>query len=1309
MFSCICITYAAPLTLLEESIASFLNQDYAGPKELIVLNSCVEQKLIGDFPNVRIFNLDKRPGSLGECRNLAIERANGTHILTHDSDDIFLPNFISNFAKHFADNDWIWFERQFYSLGQEIKSITHGTCNVVGYTKAAWKEIGGFPNIGCGEDRQFISKLASERKGAKIPLADEDLSFIYRWDTGSFHASGLSDDQPGQPTTNERAEKDFRDRLIRKQVKTGDIHLNPHWTRDYTGMAKAFIAKHAKIKHEPKSVCIVQLGRFGDIINILPVAKHINDTYGKPYVLCSREFSSVLEGCSYVEPYPVDLNNGQVKEAMAIARKQFRHVLQAQIWGNDWIQDKQCVSFNMEQWRMLGFLHKFREHTMIPVFDQQDRPRALAALGKARTKLGEPLLLVNVTQSHSSPFGAGPALLAKIREAFEPAFEVLDVSGLALHRIYDLLPFMEAARAIVTIDTALIHLAAATTTPVVCITNQQPWLGSVPRTAWGMTLPYDQAASEPERVINMTRIAVSCAKKEAVPMIHQSAPQRAIYHLVERHQEPVNSDLARKKRARVSWTTLYAKKELIPCHFAQYPRNALEIGDVRPLPFLKDALTFAMEQAEDHDIIMLTNDDIFLHPTLPDLLHLHVSIHEACCAQRCEFIDRAVLPETATVEQFEKHSVKHIGRDMFAFTKAWLKRKWDQIPDFILGASEYDLCLAAMIRLDKGIVSTRRNLEEVIPPAEIPRGYIAHQHHKPYWAQPGYIDRAPSQLWNRKLMRDWAEKNLPQMPFGPDGTPAFEASPNPASTAKGIITVRRSQSLGDTVAALCVADALIAQGYKVVFQAHASCHPILKRHGGLLSVMEPTHVADVDLDGAYETDPHRTKKHFATMFLERANKHLAKRKIVLPIGANFAPRIHSFDSVRTEALPHLDRWPRPWIMICPRSQSFINRTVPINIWREAADRMPGTKFWLGNDPAPANMIDLNCRHVDLLIEYLGLADILVSVDTGPLHIAVAMGTPAVAIHQSSSPELHLSDQRDWMMVEPKLDCLNCQRAVCPIHAKYPPCQGIPPGLISDAVNARLRAQQTEDVSAIIAVYRPDPDRLNRCLEQVLPQVQEIIVVSDLDTTLSAAVKVHPKIRFIQKQERNIGYGRKANFGARNSNGKYLLMLNDDVFLEPNVVEVLKGELKDRVGMVTHLLRYPNGTIQYAGKYRPPGAIGFGHIDHKAIDTRYTGPVEQESACGASMLIRRNAFYQAGAFDEDFFLYGEDDAMALSLRQAGWRIMFTPHAQGIHEEHATTKNTPNLNAVYAQAHKIFHQKWAWYFSKNPDPNKLGVFD
>lgn len=761
-----------------------------------------------------------------------------------------------------------------------------------------------------------------------------------------------------------------------------------------------------------------------------------------------------------------------------------------------------------------------------------------------------------------------------------------------------------------------------------------------------------------------------------------------LFHVCELHV-PHPRDKMRIEAARSSWDALYAAG-VVQCHLVVWTRSAIFIGD-RDLPYLKDVLHHAMSQAGDDDVILFTNSDVALHPALVPLLQFHVPVFECCSAQRLDYADA----HTAQGE-------KHIGRDLFAFTKRWLVEKWSEIPDFILGCSEWDLCLAGMIRLHHGISLVKHPTSEVIHPAEIPVGYVTHVKHNAEWMHPTYVDTAPAQVHNKRLFREWREKYAnpkPVLPLSKNGRP--------------IISVRRTSSLGDVLAASCVADKLIEMGYDVEWHCHHTAQHLMRRHPGLLSVSDPDGKEIVDLDDAYESDPERTKKHFARMFIDRANLHLARCHIKIPQVADIAPRIYPDPAVRARILPVLESYPRPWVLICPKSHSWANRTVPDAIWKEATKDILGTKFWLGPNPAPAGIVDLECRSVNLLAEYIGASDLLVSPDTGPAHISLAMGVPAIVIGQSSDPALHFSDQRDWLAIYPALPCLNCQTATCLLHKpSAPPCQEIPPAMIVEAVNSRLRQYLTDDVSAVICVYKPDSGRLNKCLAAVLPQVQEIVVVGNLDSEwpIRGAMQ-DPKIRYIQRQEAGIGYSRNVNLGVRHTNSPWIWTVNDDCFPSPDVAQKLLTIAKadDRVGAVTHTLMYSGGRgIQYAGQYRERGGMGFGHLDHHGSTVRYSSPVEQESVCGASMLLRRKALYEAGAYPECYRLYSEDTHLAMALRQAGWKLMFEPRAVGIHDEHQSTSKVNGLNDILRESSAIFARKWGHYFERNPDPSKLGTF-
>ena len=118
----------------------------------------------------------------------------------------------------------------------------------------------------------------------------------------------------------------------------------------------------------------------------------------------------------------------------------------------------------------------------------------------------------------------------------------------------------------------------------------------------------------------------------------------------------------------------------------------------------------------------------------------------------------------------------------------------------------------------------------------------------------------------------------------------------------------------------------------------------------------------------------------------------------------------------------------------------------------------------------------------------------------------------------------------------------------------------------------------------------------------------------------------------------LGYGKNVNFGARHGSHKHFLFVNDDCFLEGNAVALMLREMKSGVGMVSHLLTYPDGRIFHAGVHRVPGASDWGHLDHGGTHLTFRDVTEVENCCGTSVLVRRKAFYKIGGFDEDYFLY-----------------------------------------------------------------------
>lgn len=762
---------------LQEALACFAAQDYA-EKRMVILNTFPKQKLTTDVPNVRIINCEARPDSLGEARNLAVAVCEDGAVIPWDDDDLYLPHHLRLYAEAFEKTGAAWIRAfpVWYSEQWKIGKMFNTWVNAVAFQKWAWRTIQGYPAITVGEDQAFFSKL-SQLKGASLELQPKEISAIYCFGNNAYHVSGKGPDKPDEQPAWVRYQKDLDRRVANGLEPVGDIKLVPTLKHDPRVMVAEFLGekeiKRPKQMQTTKDpVCFVQLGRYGDIINVLPLFYHCAQTYDIPHVMVSQEFADIFDGVSYVIPEVVPLRNDMLVEGLSIARKKFKHVINCGIWGRRWNQQRRAPAFNIDAWINAGFGYLFDDFSRYPVFDLRDRAREERYASKLFLS-DRNHILVNVT-SKSSPFKNGQKLLEQIREQHGEYAEVVDITGLHVDHVYDLLGAIERAAVVVSVDTSLVHLTAGTLTPLVCIVPND-WTGSVPRLEDKRMFTYTEMQAMIEQggdnaFHQAIRDTGDRIIKGYIPLDHaapSTAPQRLIYHVCERHPEKNAMEARRKRTAQESWDVLYRTGNVIPAHYWEpYKRNAKQdLGDPRALPYLKDVFEVGMNQAGDEDIILFTNDDNWLHPKLPALVQLHCSLWGVCCSQRCEFVEGPILRGSAPPEAFAMAGRLHMGRDLFAFTKRWLVAHWDEIPDFVIGCSDWDLCLAGLVRRQWGIASTRQNIEDSIWPAELVRGYISHQYHPPKWRDPNYETVAPGQIHNRALFRAWGDKYMPSLKF----------------------------------------------------------------------------------------------------------------------------------------------------------------------------------------------------------------------------------------------------------------------------------------------------------------------------------------------------------------------------------------------------------------------------------------------------------------------------------------------------------------------------------------------------------------
>ena len=242
--SCRCITYGRVNTL-EEAIYSFLNQNYPGGKELIIVNDYPLQKLKFDHPEVHIYNIDSVFPTIGDKENFTIEKCKYDIIALWDDDDISLSNHLTNISKYFTkEAALLHWQRGILFNRPKIEAITSlGNAGMV-YRKSIWENIGYYPLENAGYDTTFVNKILSNFPNNIIKASppDNEVSCIYYWGHRSYHMSGLGADDETRPNVIQRHTEYIENERIKGNIPTGDILLNPNWEVDYAQLLKEYIS-----------------------------------------------------------------------------------------------------------------------------------------------------------------------------------------------------------------------------------------------------------------------------------------------------------------------------------------------------------------------------------------------------------------------------------------------------------------------------------------------------------------------------------------------------------------------------------------------------------------------------------------------------------------------------------------------------------------------------------------------------------------------------------------------------------------------------------------------------------------------------------------------------------------------------------------------------------------------------------------------------------------------------------------------------------------------------------------------------------
>jgi GT2 family glycosyltransferase len=273
--------------------------------------------------------------------------------------------------------------------------------------------------------------------------------------------------------------------------------------------------------------------------------------------------------------------------------------------------------------------------------------------------------------------------------------------------------------------------------------------------------------------------------------------------------------------------------------------------------------------------------------------------------------------------------------------------------------------------------------------------------------------------------------------------------------------------------------------------------------------------------------------------------------------------------------------------------------------------------------------------------------------------------------------------------------------------------------------------------SIIIINYKTPDLTLQTIESVYQSLTkksplannlEVIVIDNhsQDESLNRLRQLsYPHLKIIANQT-NAGFGTANNLGFKQATGQYILFLNSDTIVCTGALEKLIAYYQQtwhkqkKLGLLAMQLLNPDGSLQPQGGDLPTlltVATTMFFLDDLPFLRRFLPSVQhtgrrfnaklvarrsfirQGWVAGTAVLTRREHLEDYGGWDENIFMYGEDQELAQRFRQHGLKHGILTSARVTHFGSASSSSK---NAILGEI-----KGYLYYFQKYYPPWQLTV--
>lgn len=268
----------------------------------------------------------------------------------------------------------------------------------------------------------------------------------------------------------------------------------------------------------------------------------------------------------------------------------------------------------------------------------------------------------------------------------------------------------------------------------------------------------------------------------------------------------------------------------------------------------------------------------------------------------------------------------------------------------------------------------------------------------------------------------------------------------------------------------------------------------------------------------------------------------------------------------------------------------------------------------------------------------------------------------------------------------------------------------------------MELQKTKVICSIIILSFNTKDITDRCLNEVEKSIGyfrkkekgkiEVIVVDNASNDGSAQMikRKYPWVKLLT-QKVNTGFARGNNLGMKEAKGKYILLLNSDVFLYEETLARALTHMKtnSKYDVLGCKLTFEDGKFQPSAGYLPnPLNVFFWMIMldklpfirdaiqpfHPNNESFFNSERRLGWITGAFMLLKREVFEKTSGFDESYFMYTEEVEWCRRINDKRFKIFFTPDFAAVHKKYASSNFDQQKPIIY-ETSGILYFFWKHY--------------